>query len=165
MAYKAAKKAASKIASKSQQRKMESITATIADAWFPRYHPKECQHCGARGSKTELLCDCEAMIARFGAAGCGCCGIFYGTIESVQEYIVAWGGVETFDRYSSDMAYWMPTPCFHCSKKYIAEYMLKHAAFEEWKETEGWRYDEWEPYWDDEPCRGGSGPPCPCCGD
>ena len=166
MAYKASSRTASKTASKSQERKMESTAVAIASAWFPGYNSKVCEHCGTKGSSTEIFCDCEAMVARFGEVGCKCCGIYYGTMDSVQEYITAWGEHETYYRYQNDMQYWMPTPCVACAPPYKLEHGAKLEAIKAWELDNMWRLDNYyDDYYGDEPCRSGRGGICPCCGD
>ena len=164
MSYKAAAKAASKTASKSQERKMEHIQDIVASALFPHYSAKKCNWCGAKGSTTELFCNCEWIVEHFGALGCDECNIYYGTFSPHTEYLTIWGTHDTYWYYLDEMRYWMKPPCAACSPKYRKEYETQLSAFMTWKNNVDAMDNEHDDYYDD-PCTSGRGGICRCCGD
>lgn len=160
MARRAAAKAASKTAARSQARKMELLNDTLMTAWFPGYKAKTCEWCGAKGSTTEIFCDCEWIIERFGAVSCKECDIFYGSFPSHLEYLELWGTGYTDSFYFDEMCRCMKKPCKSCSAIYQTEYDSKLAAFMTWS----WRWESMSDDYDDR-CTSGRGAPCRCCGD
>lgn len=134
----------------------------IALSFFSGYNYKTCEHCGEKGSNTELFCDCELLIATFGEIGCTVCGIWYGHFQSYKEYMDVWGTNDTYDYYESKLLYWMKPPCSDCVPCYIDEFNAKLEPFLEWKQKNAWQFEEIDDY--DEPCRSSRGM-CPCCGD
>lgn len=136
----------------------------ITSSLFSGYKYKTCDHCGEKGSRTELFCDCELLIVTFGKIGCTGCGIWYGQFQSYKEYMDIWGPNDTYDYYESELHYWMKPPCGLCAPCYCDEFNAKLEPFLEWKKKNTWRFEERYEDDYDEPCRSNRGM-CPCCGD
>ncbi len=137
---------------------------TIITSFFSGYNYKTCDHCGEKGSNTELFCFCELLIATFGEVGCTACGIWYGHFQSYKEYMDIWDAQDTYDYYEAQLLYWMKPPCSCCAPSYREEFNANLTPFLEWKKNNAQRFEERDDDYYEEPCRSSKGK-CSCCGE
>lgn len=110
------------------------MTTTHSDMETLFSQPSErCKHCGQM-SLDEVLCECDQIIAEFGAIECKECGLDYVFLPNIIEYsagipddeLTSYAAMALYKNYVSKC----PKPCSCCSPTYVGyiEGLLAYAA-------------------------------------